>query len=77
MDSGITNNIESLLRLLTIQMIFRIIVDHSIINFILTSLNYCQSWIQKIKKRYASCPIDLMTTVFFSLFCLLLKLWTN
>ena len=74
MDSGITNNIESLLRLLTIQMIFRIIVDHSIINSILTSLNYCQSWIQEIKKRYVSCLIDLMRTVYFSLFCLLLKL---
>ena len=65
MDSGITNNIESLLRLLTIQMIFRIIVDHSIINSILTSLNYCQSWIQEIKKRYVSCLIDLMRTDYF------------
>ena len=74
MDSGITNNIESLSRLLTIQMIFRIIVDHSIINSILTSLKYCQSWIQEIKKRYVSCLIDLMRTVYFSLFCLLLKL---
>ena len=46
MDSGITNNIENLSRLLTIQMIFRIIVYHSIINSILTSLNYCQSLIQ-------------------------------
>ena len=65
MDSGITNNIESLLRLLTIQMIFRIIVPHSIINSILTNLNYCQSSIQEIKKRYLSCPIDLMRTAFF------------
>ena len=65
MDSGITNNIESLLRLLTIQMIFRIIVPHSIINSILTNLNYCQSSIQEIKKRYLSCAIDLMRTAFF------------
>ena len=49
MDSGITNNIESLSRLLTIQMIFRIIVYHSIINSILTCLNNFRagfSWIQ-------------------------------
>ena len=46
-------------------MIFRIIVPHSIINSILTNLNYCQSSIQEIKKRYVSCPIDLMRTAFF------------
>ena len=73
MDSGITNNIESLLRLLTIQMIFRIIVPHSIINSILTNLNYCQSSIQEIKKRYLSCPIDLMHED--SLFSLFVYFW--
>ena len=45
MDSGITNNIESLSRRLPIQVIFSIIVYHIIINSILTSLNYFQSWI--------------------------------
>ena len=68
MDSGITNKIESLSRLLPIQMIFSIIVYHGIINSILTSLNYCQSWIREIKKRYVSCLIDLMKTVFFHCF---------
>ena len=63
MDSGIINNIESLSRLLPIQVIFSIIVYHIIINSILTSLNYFQSWIQEIKKRYVSCLIDLMRTV--------------
>ena len=32
MDSGITNNIENLSRLLTMQMIFSIIVHHSILS---------------------------------------------
>ena len=68
MDSGITNKIESLSRLLPIQMIFSIIVYYGIINSILTSLNYCQSWIREIKKRYVSCLIDLMKTVFFHCF---------
>ena len=68
MDSSITNNIESLSRLLPIQVIFSIIVYHIIINSILTSLNYFQSWIQEIKKRYVSCLIDLMRTVFFYCF---------
>ena len=119
MDSGITNNVENLSRLLTMQMIFSIIVHHSILSLwtlparpkacfntgysilslrsrrlevagerengrslspsrapvfscahylqapatqatvFLTSFNYCQSWIQEIKKRCVSCLIDL------------------
>ena len=50
MDSSITSNIESLSRLLTIQMIFRIIVYHSIINSILTSLNNFRAGFRKLRR---------------------------
>ena len=75
MDSGITNNVENLSRLLIMQMLFSIIVHHSILSLwtiparpkavliqatvFFTSLNYCQSWIQEIKNRCVSCLIDL------------------
>ena len=75
MVNGITNDVsENLSRLLTIQMIFRIIVYHSILNLILASLDYCQSWIHEIKKSYVSCLIDLTRTV-FSFIVLIVYFW--